>query len=163
MQFIFLALIGRPAGGSLGSVAAAPVPQAPPLPPGSVCRTITFEGVAHGQPIPAFDGITLPDWVDIVDRDAGTGAEGNQAFEPSPSTVATWIDPSLPNFAPGTRQIQLRDPVTEVRLSYASFAPIGIVALDVNSATVATALGPVNFEGGPRDAEGNPVGDPTGS
>ena len=57
---------------------------------GSSCTLITFEGLGDLAAIPDFYGIGLPDWLSIIENTAG--GTGNFAGEPSPVTIAFWLD-----------------------------------------------------------------------
>ena len=118
---------------------------------GTVCTTIDFEGVGDQRPIPEFDGIRSPDWLGVIDFDAGGG--GNFAHEPSPSTIAFWL-----GGATGTgssRDIVLDQPAAVVDFFYASAVTTRMEAFDDRGRRVATATGAANFGRGPG-------GDPTG-
>ncbi|HYH47486.1 MAG TPA: hypothetical protein VEG34_17530, partial [Thermoanaerobaculia bacterium] len=116
---------------------------------GQICNTITFEGVGDLAAIPAFDGITSPGWLGIIDEDAG--GTGNIAFEPSPQTVAFWL-----GGAPGSRDIVIADPASRVEFLYTSFVTVSMVAFDANNNQVNAASGGPNFNQGPG-------GDPNGT
>lgn len=115
---------------------------------GQICNTITFEGVGNLAAIPAFDGITSPGWLGIIDEDAG--GTGNIAFEPSPQTVAFWL-----GGAPGSRDIVIADPASRVEFRYTSFVTVNMAAFDANNNQVDAASGGPNFNQGPG-------GDPNG-
>lgn len=120
--------------------------------PGESCTYVDFEGVGNQSPIPEFDGISSPNWLGIIDQDAG--GTGNIAFEPSPSTVAFWL-----GGATGTgssRDIVFADPVALVRFFYTSAVTTQITAFDADGNIVTTAIGAANLNAGPG-------GDPTGA
>ncbi len=116
---------------------------------GQVCTTIDFEGVGDLAAIPAFDGITSPGWLGIIDADAG--GTGNFAFEPSPQTIAFWL-----GGAPGARDIVIADATSRVEFRYSSFVTVTMQAFDTGNNQVASATGAPNFNQGPG-------GDPNGT
>ncbi len=117
------------------------------------CTSIDFEGIGDQAPVPTFDGISSPDWLGIIDADAG--GTGNFAFEPSPSTIAFWLGGAT---GTGTsRDIEFSSqPAARVSFHYASFVPVQLQAFDASGSVVGAATGPANFDVGPG-------GDPTGS
>ncbi len=117
--------------------------------PGKICTTIDFEGVGNLTSIPEFDGITSPGWLGIIDADAG--GTGNIAFEPSPSTIAFWLEGD-----PTSRYINFAEPVSEISFFYASAVNIQLQAFDASGNTVATISGSANWNQGPG-------GDPNGT
>ena len=112
--------------------------------PGHTCSTIDFEGIGDLDPIPKFDGITSPDWLGIIDFDAG--GTGNFAFEPSPSTVAFWLGGETGTGS--SRDILFEHPVSIVEFFYASAVTTNLDAFDVNGNLVATTSGPPNWNQG---------------
>lgn len=116
---------------------------------GQICNTINFEGVGDLASIPAFDGVTSPGWIGIIDLDAG--GSGNFAFEPSPQTIAFWL-----GGAPGSRDIVIADPVSRIEFRYSSFVTVNMQAFDRNNNQVSSASGGANFNQGPG-------GDPNGT
>jgi hypothetical protein len=118
---------------------------------GLVCTTIDFEGVGNRSPIPEFDGISSPDWLGIIDLDAG--GTGNFAFEPSPETVAFWLGGETGTGS--SRDIVLAEPAGTMEFFYASFVTVRADAFDGSGQRIATVSRPPNFDQGPG-------GDPTG-
>ena len=116
--------------------------------PGTSCKTINFEGVGNLSPIPEFDGITSPGWLGIIDADAG--GTGNIAFEPSPETIAFWLEGD-----PSARGIEFSEAVSEVTFQYASYVTVKLEAFDGDGKSLGTATGPANWNQGPGgDPEG---------
>lgn len=78
---------------------------------------ITFEGAGNSNAIPQIDvgftKVSSPGWLSLVDADAG--GSGNFANEPSPSTIAFWLDlPAGSRDLPRTRPVHfLEDPALE--------------------------------------------------
>lgn len=120
---------------------------------GDSCSNIDFEGVGDLSAIPTFDGIASPNWLGLIDFDAG--GSGNFAYEPSPSTIAFWL-----GGATGTgssRDIVFQDaPVKKVSFYFASFVNIQVKAYNAAGDIVASAVGTANWNQGPG-------GDPNGN
>lgn len=83
---------------SLPDRSAAPIPGQLFRRDGTSCSRITFEGLGNVQSIGTVAGIPKvtfgPSWLSIIDEDAG--GSGNIANEPSPSTVAFFLEPADP-------------------------------------------------------------------
>lgn len=131
--------------------AALPAPSAqaaPIIENGRRCTTIDFEGVGNLAAIPAFDGISSPGWLGIIDADAG--GTGNIAQEPSPQTTAFWLGGN-----PASRDIVMTNPASKVEFFYASAVSVTLQALDDEGNLLATAVGGGNFGAGTGDPTGN--------
>lgn len=134
------------------SAPAAPAPPrigAPFVEDGMSCLLIDFEGVGNKSPIPEFDGISSPDWLGIIDADAG--GTGNFAFEPSPQTISFWLQGD-----PSAHDILIETPAGKVEFFYASFVTSTVEAYDGDGNLLDSAIGPPNWDQGPG-------GDPTGN
>lgn len=118
---------------------------------GLVCTTVDFEGIGNLNPVPPFDGIESPDWLAIIDADAG--GSGNFAHEPSPSTIAFWL--GGPDGTGSSRDIVFAEPAAVVEFRYASSVTTRLVAFDAQGRQIDTVNGPPNFNQGRG-------GDPTG-
>jgi len=118
---------------------------------GFLCTVIDFEGVGDVQPVPEFDGIRSPDWLGVIDADAGGG--GNFAFEPSPETIAFWLGGE--NGTSSSRDIIFDEPAAVVEFFYASSVTTVLTAFGTQGRQVDSVSGPANFGDGPG-------GDPTG-
>lgn len=115
---------------------------------GKSCKTVNFEGVGNLSAIPEFDGITSPGWLGIIDSDAG--GTGNIAHEPSPETIAFWLEGD-----PSSRSIEFAEAVSEVTFFYASYVAVQLEAFDKDGKSLGTATGPANWNTGPGgDPEG---------
>ncbi len=114
------------------------------------CQLITFEGIANNAPIPPIDGVTTPQWLALIDSDAG--GTGQFANEPSASTVAYWFDDENST----EREILLEPPVNRLSLYYASFSAITLTAFDSSGNMLDDDSGLPNFNAGPG---GDPTGD----
>ncbi|MGD2114464.1 MAG: hypothetical protein PVG07_05400, partial [Acidobacteriota bacterium] len=117
-----------------------------------ICTTIDFEGVGDLSAIPVFDGITSPDWLGIIDADAG--GSGNIAFEPSPETIAFWLGGE--DGTGSSRDILFDEPAAVVEFFYASAVTTRLEAFDSSGRLLESVTGPANFDRGPG-------GDPTGN
>ncbi|MCC6853773.1 MAG: hypothetical protein IT502_15830 [Rubrivivax sp.] len=142
--------------GSAGQAASTPAkptartrvgPMAATIEDGRSCTTIDFEGVGNLAPIPVIEGISTPNWLGIIDEDAG--GSGNFANEPSPSTVAFWLGGD-----PTTRNIVFENPASKVEFYYSSWPGVTMTALDESGAVLTSSFGPSNFDCS--------VGDPNG-
>lgn len=111
------------------------------------CTLIDFEGLGNHTDIPAFDGISSPDWLALIDSDAG--GTGNFANEPSPSTVAFWLSGD-----PKVHDILFARPVLYVGFFYTSTVDITLKAFDKDNKVVASASGLANFNQGEGDPNG---------
>lgn len=104
------------------------------------CAVITFEGGGSLTPIPDVDlGFTIvgfPCWITTIDSDAGGFAQ--TANEPSPQTSATFVG------APDFRDITFTNPVSSIKLFYASAQPVTIQAYDENGNILCTDSGAAN-------------------
>lgn len=116
---------------------------------GFVCQEIDFEGVGDLSPIPEFDGVSSPDWLGIVDADAG--GSGNFANEPSPETIAFWL-----GGATGSREILFATPAAKVECFYSSSVPFSMVAFGEDDSVIDIVTAPANYDNGPG---GDPTGD----
>jgi hypothetical protein len=109
--------------------------------PSENCAVITFEGGGSLTPIPDIDiGFTLvsfPEWITTIDIEAGGVAR--TANEPSPETTATFI--CLPNF----RDIIFTNPVSSIKLFYASEGQVIIEAYDENDNFLGSDSGAANY------------------
>ena len=121
------------------------------------CSLVDFEGVGDIQPVGTYNGpvrVTFgSSWLGVVDLD--DGGNGNFANEPSPSTVAAFMDRN-------DLSIGLVPPVRLVEFSYVASrigVPVMLNAYDVNGNLVGTATGNTV---GHRDDGANCTGDPTG-
>lgn len=130
--------------------APRPAPQTT-VEDGFLCTSVDFEGVDDVQPVPEFEGIRSPDWLGIIDADAG--GSGNFAFEPSPETIAFWL--GGPTGTGSSRDIVFDEPASVVEFFYASAVTTRLTAFDSQGRQVAATSGPANFGAGPG-------GDPTG-
>lgn len=115
---------------------------------GEECSLITFEGLGNVAPIPIFDNISLPGWLAVIDSDAG--GSGNIANEPSPSTIAFWLES-----ATGYQEIVFANPVSSVNLMYTSLDAVRLEAYDEQGRLLTSAAGSGNYNKG--------VGDPGGA
>lgn len=124
------------------------------------CTFIDFEGVGDFQPVGTVSGVPNvtfgPSWLGLVDGDAGGG--GNFANEPSPDTVAFFLEPADPiDFDTGVQFIQV------FYVASAISVPVTLEAWDGpggSGALVDSAVG--NTVG--TDFDGAPcTGDPTGN
>jgi hypothetical protein len=122
-------------------------PMAATIENGRVCTTIDFEGVGDQAPVPAIAGINTPQWLGIIDFDAG--GTGNFAQEPSPETVAFWLGGNV-----SSRDIVLDNKASKVEFFYASAVTVTMQAIDDAGAILSQVSGAPNFRGG--------AGDPTG-
>lgn len=116
------------------------------------CTFIDFEGLGDQQSIPPFDGIQSPDWLAVIDSDAG--GIGNTAHEPSPETVALWL--GGPTGTGSSRDILFDTPASRVTFRYASAVLIIVAAYDIDNNLIKAEAGPANFGTGPG-------GDPNGT
>lgn len=131
--------------------APRPAPQTT-VEDGLLCTSVDFEGVDNLQPVPEFEGIRSPDWLGIIDADAG--GTGNFAFEPSPETIAFWL--GGPTGTGSSRDIVFDEPASVVEFFYASAVTTRLTAFDAEGQRVAATSGPANLRAGPG-------GDPTGA
>jgi len=121
------------------------------------CNLIDFEGVGDTQVIGAIPGaVTVtfgPSWLGLIDADAG--GTGNFANEPSPSTIAIFLNLADP--------ITFSSPVQFVQVFYTATAasvPITLTAWDSVGNVVATTTGSTigtSVDGAP--CGGDPAGD----
>lgn len=116
--------------------------------PGQTCFVIDFEGIGELSPVPEFDGVTSIGWLGVIDSDAG--GHGNIAFEPSPSTVAFWLEGD-----PSSRSIDFDVPVSFVAFQYASYVNVQLQAFDATGNSLGAVTGPKNWNTG---AGGDPNG-----
>lgn len=116
--------------------------------PGETCKFINFEGIGNLSPVPVFDGIASPDWLGIIDADAG--GTGNIAFEPSPNTIAFWLGGD-----PSARDLEFQNPASRVSFRYASAVTISMTAYDEDGNVIQSVTGAANYGAGPG-------GDPNG-
>lgn len=123
------------------------------------CNVIDFEGLSNGQPIGLVTGVPSatfgPSWLAVIDTDAG--GTGNIANEPSPSTIAFFLDDLDPiDFSEGVQYVEIYYSASAISL------PVAFTGWDGPGGTgsvVATALG--NTVGSSDD--GAPcTGDPEG-
>ncbi len=105
---------------------------------GKACTLITFEGAGDLAALPAFDGITLPGWLSIIEDNAG--GSGDFQNEPSPVTTAFWLSGTT------TQSIIPPVPASSVSFYYSSYYDVTLTAYDMNGNQVATATGPANFD-----------------
>jgi hypothetical protein len=106
---------------------------------GSSCTLITFEGLADTAPIPDFYGIGLPDWLSIIEQSAG--GTGNFANEPSPVTIAFWL-----NGNPTSQTINIPNGASQISLYYSSAYNITLTAYDAKGNELSSISGPANFD-----------------
>jgi hypothetical protein len=128
-----------------------PLIQPAPDAEGKDCKSLNFEGLGNVQQIPPINGVTSPEWLSIIDEDAG--GTGNFAFEPSPSTIAFWLGGATGD--PGFRDLIFDQPASEVSLYYSSFFAMTLQAYDEADKLLDEKIGPPNFDQGPG-------GDPNG-
>lgn len=118
--------------------------------PSENCALITFEGGGSLTPIPDVDvGFTVvqfPGWITTIDSEAGGVAQ--TANEPSPETSAAFV--GAPNF----RDIIFSNPVSNIKLFYASVQSVTIEAYDENNNLLGSDSGAANAGTGV-----NPPGD----
>ena len=77
--------------------------------------TVRFEGVVNLDPIGTLNGVVFgPDWLGLIDLDAG--GTGNMANEPSPSSCAILTNSPSPNDS--DRRITFPQPVKTVSFFY---------------------------------------------
>ncbi|GAA0727185.1 hypothetical protein GCM10008905_24490 [Clostridium malenominatum] len=124
--------------------------------PSQNCAIVTFEGGGSLTPIPDvnanFTVVQFPGWITTIDSDAG-GASGT-ANEPSPDTTAAWLP--LAGFDDFFREIIFTNPVSSVKLFYASIPSVTLEAYDGNNTLIGSVSGNGNFNTGPG---GDPTGD----
>ena len=106
---------------------------------GKACTLIDFEGAGDLASLPAFDGITLPGWLSIIEYNVG--GSGDFSGEPSPVTSAFWLYGNQTQ-----QQIIPPVPASSVSFYYSSYYNVTLTAYDKNGAVVATATGPANFD-----------------
>jgi hypothetical protein len=101
---------------------------------GSPCSLITFEGLGNLAAIPNFFGISLPDWLSIIqDTDGGSG---NFANAPGGNTIAFWL-----NGNPTSQTINIPNGAAQISLYYSSAYTITLSAYDGNVAAHAALRG----------------------
>jgi hypothetical protein len=137
----------RPGAAARPAAPHAPAQRSAVVEDGRLCSTLDFEGIGELAPIPAIDGITMPNWKTLVDADAG--GSGNFAQEPSPDTVAFWLDGDS-----GVHDIVLAERASKVEFFYTSAAPVTVLGLSDAGLPIVIAAGLPNFNQG--------TGDPTG-
>lgn len=105
---------------------------------GQSCSVITFEGLSDLGSIPAFDGISLPDWLAILEQ--ADGGSGNFSGEPSPSTIAFWLSDN------NTETIPIPNGASSISFYYSSYYPITVSIYDANNTLLNTTTGAANFD-----------------
>jgi hypothetical protein len=126
---------------------------------GQNCNLINFEGGGCDTPIGVVPGdVTVTfgtSWLSLIDFDAGTGCSGNFANEPTPETIAYFLDKT-------DISIGLSPPVQFIELFYVASAislPVTVTAFDAGNNVIDTAVGNTvgtNSEG--ADCTGDPNG-----
>ena len=106
---------------------------------GSSCTLITFEGLGDLQAIPTFYGISLPDWLSIIQDTAG--GSGNFANAPSGVTIAFWLDGN-----PTSQSINIPNGASQISLYYSSYYAITLSAYDASGNLLTTVSGDPNFD-----------------
>jgi hypothetical protein len=118
--------------------------------PSEDCALITFEGGGSLTPIPdvnvGFTIVQFPGWITTIDSEAGGFAQ--TANEPSPQTSAAFV--GAPNF----RDIVFTNPVSSIKLFYASVQSVTIEAYDESNNLLGSDSGSANAGTGV-----NPPGD----
>ncbi len=153
--------VGSAGAGGLSSRTSIPpfTGNAPVHPHASVdtCSLIDFEGLGDFNPVGIFAGpVTVTfgtSWLSLVDAD--NGGSGNFANEPSPNTIAFFLDTNDISISlnPGVRFVRFWYVASSVSL------PIVVTAYDAANNVVSVANGNTvgtSFDGAPC------VGDPNG-
>lgn len=111
------------------------------------CATITFEGGGDITLMPdinvGFTTVSFPSWLTL--RSSSAGGSGNFSNEPSPHTVAFWLQSQ--NVDDTKREILFSYPVNNVEFFYASTVLVKLEAFDIAGRLIISVNGPANSDG----------------
>ncbi len=121
------------------------------------CKKMTFENGGelaniHGGGESPGSGMSFPGagmfsgWITISDSD--DGGLGNIANEPSPSTIAFWLE------AVGSQDVFFTDPVSTVSLFFTSTPMVTLEAFDASDVSLGSVSASGNFNQGMGDPNG---------